>query len=707
MNRVPHCVICLSLLICAGGARSQTSDPGTTRVTVSQNGGQTQPEASDAKSGALSGSLSELFERIEDAEPVRQAGLKAALLRQVQQALPFVVLVDDAPSYLYAISQWEAMLRFPVLWDDGSVESREHIARFVRAYQPEKVLRLEDDGDWQFGRGRDERAASIEKALAKALSEQRNDWRDSIESINAQGIVSPGIVLTDPGDSAWPAALALAAGRFQPIGFMTKPAHVWKPLEPEAADLIEREAERLATSTGRSWAFQGDEIDAITLAMNTGTQIKTGSGARARLATSDRIGRREHNGAGDRWAWCGQIVGSEARVTYQAMCSLFLELDQAFIWDGYGSGEPWIQYDGSEAATALEGIGMRVELNDQPKHTIDHWYQRMVNPIGDLDGDAGSALLMLMNSKGASTKFDLPGEVAEEGRAGDLPVLEVPTALHIVHSFSLQQPMNRRTVGGRLLERGVYAYAGSVDEPYLSGFVPTPAIAQRLGAGVSFGAAVRWQSSGAKANPNDLSRVWKIAVLGDPLMTFGSAGRRVQAELQIDSLIDLDEQSKRSLKDGDYATSLQDLVLLGRDTDAARLAKALINDKPEAFTPEIALVALPALHRAGEFTAMVDCYDRLDEAGRADGLMQDLLWLASPYLLARGEMNDATLLSRVEALLRSNLRPGQEIRDAERLAMRLRARSMGSALRVLESLREGLNENQAKMLDQAIERVRR
>ncbi len=488
---------------------------------------------------------------------------------------------------------------------------------------------------------------------------------------------------------------------------MTKPADVWKPLEPEAADLIEREAERLATSSGRAWAFLGDEIDTITLAMNTGTQIKTGSGARARLATSDRIGRREHNGSGERWAWCGQIIGNESRTAYQAMCSLFLELDQAFIWDGYGNGEPWIQYDGSEAATALEGIGMRVELNDQPKHTINHWYQRMVNPIGDRDGKAGSSLLMLMNSKGASTKFDLPGDIAEEGRAGDLPILQVPSALHIVHSFSLQKPMNRRTVGGRLLERGIYAYAGSVDEPYLSGFVPTPAIAQRLAAGVAFGAAVRWQSSTVKTSNNELSRVWKIAVLGDPLLTFGSAGRRTQAELLIDSLIDLDEQSKALLKDGDYGSALENLVLLGRDTDAARLVMALIKDKPESFTPEMALIALPALYRAGEYAAIVDCYDRLDSAGRQDGLMQDLLWLASPYLIARGELNDASLLSRVEALLRSNLRAGQEIRDAERLAMHMRSRSLGAALGVLEPLREGLTENQAKMLDQAIQRVKR
>ena len=695
------CVLGALGVMCVGGvARTQPGDTTPPVIPRAQGTGQSQE-------GRVSGSVGELFKRIDEVEVIRRAGLKASLLRQAQQVLPFVIVVDDAPSYLYAISQWEALVRFPVLWDDGSIESREHIARFVRSFQPEKVLRLEDDGDWSFSGGREERVKSIERSLAKALSEQSNDWRVTIKSINDQGIVSPGVVLTDPLDDAWAAALALAAGRMQPIGFMTKPANIWKPLEPEAADLIEREAERLAASTGRSWDTQGDEIDTITLAMNTGTQIKTGGNVRARLATSDRIGRREHNGAGARWAWCGQIVGNESRVVYQAMCSLFLEIDQAFIWDGYGSRPPWNQYDGSEAAMNLKDAGLRVELNDQPKHNIDYWYQRMVNPIGDRDGGAASSLMFLMNSKGSPTRFDLPGSIAEEGRPGDMPVLQLPAAMHIVHSFSLQQPPNRKTVGGRLLERGIYAYAGSVDEPYLGGFVPTPLIARRLAAGIAFGAAIRFEEGQVKsAEGFDPGRVWKIAVLGDPLTTFGSAGHRIDAELLIDSLIDLDNRVKQLLKDTDYGGALDDLVMLGRDDDAARLSKALLNDKPELFTPQMALVALPALHRSGEFVTMVDCYERLDVAGRKDGLMQDLLWLASPYLLARGQLN-YSFLARVEALLRVNLREGQQIRDAERLAMHLRSRSLGSALSVLESLREGLNESQATMLDKAIARVKK
>ena len=86
--------------------------------------------------------------------------------------------------------------------------------------------------------------------------------------------------------------------------------------------------------------------------------------------------------------------------------------------------------------------------------------------------------------------------------------------------------------------------------------------------------------------------------------------------------------------------------------------------------------------------------------------MQDLLWLVSPYVLARGQQ-DPSLRARVESLLRVSLRKGQEINDAERLAMQLRQTSLGTALSVLEGLRPELNENQRRELDRAIARVKR
>ncbi len=655
------------------------------------------PQGAQQDSGKqISGSLPALFTKINESDPLIRAGQKAGLLRQAQKTLPFVVLVDDAESYLYALSQWEGMARFPILWDDGSVESRENNARFVRAYKPEHVLSLKDDGGWAFPDDADGRSEAIDRAIGKALNEQQSDWRPVLRSLREQGSVSPGIVLTDPSEQAWAGAAALSAGRFQAIGYMRRPARPHEKLDVELATQIENQAILLARSTGSSWNQMGDEIDAITLAMNTGTTIQTGPGKNDRFATSDRIGRHGSNGIGERWAYCGQLIGNESQTVYRAMCALFLEIDQAFVWDGYPAGRPWSFYDGSQAAQELEDKDMRVESHDLPRNTIDDWYLRLVRPIGDGEGGPGSSLLMLMNSKGSPWRFDLEGGQSEEGYSGDVPMLRVPALLHLVHSYSLYRPTNRNTVGGRLLERGVYAYVGSVDEPFLNAFVPTPDVAKRLAGGVSFAAAVRHPEF----------QLWKIAVLGDPLITVGTAGQRIDAELAIDTLVDLDDRLKQRLQDEEFAGAISDLVLLGRDEDASRLAIALMNDKAEAFTPEAALAAMGALQRAGYFVEMVDCYERLGSEGRADGMMQDLLWLVSPYVLARGEQ-DASLRARTEALLRSSLRSRQEIRDAERLAMQLRKRSLDAALGVLESLRADLSESQRAQLDRAIARVRR
>lgn len=650
----------------------------------------------------ISGTLGEVFTQIQEQEPIRRAGLRASVLKRVQATLSIVVIVEDANSYLFAIANWENAMRFPILWDDGSVESHEDIARFVRAFEPDQVLKIQGSTDSPWVGNRDKKQSVFEETLSKAVDESKSDWKEAFEELASKGIVSPGIVVTDVLDPAWPAAMALSAARLQPISFVTKPqSPARQALSVEDADSLERSAERAAQATGHSWKNIGDEIDAITLAINTGTMIKTGGGARERLATTDRIGRRESNGAGERWAWCGQIIGNESRSVYQAMCALFLSIDNGFVWDGYADKQPWSMYDGTEAGEALRDAGLDVEINDQPRYTLKDWKLRMVRPVGRVKNDQehdkpGSSTVFLMNSKGASNVFDLPGAVDGQGRPGHLPILDVPAALHLVHSFSLQSPLSRNTVGGRFLERGVYVYAGSVDEPYLQAFVPTPAIARRLSGTMAFATAVRF----------DDGDVWKITVLGDPLVTIGPAGRRIEGSIKVPGAVDLGERSKQRLKDSDYEGAIRDLSLLGRDSSVARIAIALMKDKPESFGPGAARASIPALFRAGEYTKMLDAYERLDAFGSSDNLMQDLLWLSSPYMLARAK-HDLSERSRVEALLRANIRQSQKIHDAEDLAMSIRTQSIERAVGVLEALRPTLNENQAKMLDRAIRRVRK
>ena len=667
-----------------------------------QDGGDAQSEPilsrpmGQRPSSVISGSLAEIFAQIQEQDPIRRGGLKASVLRRVQTIIPMVVVVEDADSYLFAISNWEGILRFPVLWDDGSIESHEDIARFVRAFKPKEVVRLNGHVQAPWSGDRTHKQEIFESVLGQAIDGSKLDWKASLDALADTGIVSPGIVVSDVRDTAWPAALALAAGRMQPMVFVDKYKRVNQRLSVEDSDTLEREIERGAQATGRSWKTIGDDIDAITLAINTGTMIQMGESAGGRIATTDRIGRRESQGSGARWAYTGQIIGNESRATYQAMCALFLTIDQAFIWDGYGGGQLWAQYDGTQAGQTLDKVSIETEINDEPKNSLKDWKLRMVRPVGNSDGDAGSSGVFLMNSKGSSIVFDLQGGPEGMGKPGHMPMLNVPMAMHIVHSYSLQFPMNRNTVGGRLLEHGVYVYAGSVDEPLLGGFVPTPLIARRLAGSLAFATAVRF----------DDGKVWKITVLGDPLVTFGPAGRRTEQVIDVPGGKNLGQRYKERLKASEFEGAIEDLTMLGRDTDAVRIAIALINDKPELCTPGVAMAAIPALFRMGEYTTIVDAYDRLDVDGRANNQMQDILWLSSPYLLARSAGNDAQR-SRIFALLRANIRDGQKVHDGEALAMAMRSRSMADALGVLESLRRTLDARDLKLLEKALKRVRR
>ncbi|MBL4697634.1 MAG: hypothetical protein JKX70_02250 [Phycisphaerales bacterium] len=680
-----------SLLAC--GVFAQPDSPKETILT----GTRTSVKADPTTAQPVQSSLSQVFEQILEQEPLRRAGLRASVLRQSQVVPAMVVIVESADDYLFAISQWESVVRFPILWDDGTTQSHEDIARFVRAFKPEHVIELSGDVGSSWMGTREEKQAIFDDVFGKAIDQKTSNWKQTLDQLASTGIISPGIVITDVDDSAWAGALALCAGRFQPIAFVTKPkSPMHKPMDGAHADQLERTIERAAKDTGRSWEGVGDDIDAITLALNVGTMIQAGPERKDRLATSDRIGRKDSNGRGTQWAWCGQIIGNESRSVYQAMCALFLSIDQATVWDGYSAEQPWATYDGTEAGEILRKAKIDAEVTDLPRNTLGDWKLRMVRPIGHGDANEGSSLLFLMNSHGMAHEFNLPSKTKGQGKAGHMPIFEVPAAMHMVHSFSLQKPMNRDTIGGRLIERGVYVYAGSVDEPFLQGFVPTPIVARRLAGTLSFAAAVHF----------DGGKVWKIAVLGDPLVTFGPAGRRIEANPGISGAQYLGTRFKDRLKDGDYLGVVEDLSLLGKDEAVVRIASALMKDQPERFSAKIAQASIPAMFRVGEFDGMIEAYDRLNALGKVDPLMQDLLWLSSPYLLSRW-IGDESKYTRITALLRSNIRQSQRIDDAEDLAMSMRTRSILDAIGVLESLRPTLNVREKIQLDKALARVRK
>lgn len=545
--------------------------------------------------------------------PAQRLGVRVATVRSRLPHVSRVVIVPDGRSYLQAVGAWTIDARFPVLIDDGSWLSREAIARFVRAYAPAQVVRWSAGEEGGAAEAEDENArrARIEAAVAHAWGAAEpaklNDrWKEI-------GFVPPGVVVGHAMDPAWTAAVALAAGHGQPI--------IWLDARADGggvngwfaeAKLVEFMGALEAALSRLPWKWDGlgDEIDAVTICQDMPGKTHTGPSpatVRTALATTDVIGRprgvltatERDPIMAERWAWAGQIFGSESHAASMAMCSLFLSPSRAWLFDGYDASAPWHEWDVTAAAVHLERAGLQTMVDDEGRRGIEDWRRRAAGLVNDRPNAAAvevppgilprprgvDAALIFVNTSGNQDFFDLkPGQ----GKPVDVPILRVPAAVHFVHSWSATTPADRNTVGGRWLERGAFVYMGSTYEPYLQSFMPTPLASQRLLAAFPFGAAVRL----------DRSQVWKLTVIGDPLFVMLRAGERRDLPLPdtLRGASDVAEEFAAHIKAGRFAPALECLRLLGRDRDAARLLAAIMQDKPEALTSEVALAGLGAAY---------------------------------------------------------------------------------------------------------------
>ncbi|MFZ4574534.1 MAG: hypothetical protein ACOYN0_09065 [Phycisphaerales bacterium] len=545
-----------------------------------------------------------------------------------------VVIVTDAKSYVDAIASWTPARKFPVLIDLGDRASREHIARFVRAFKPARVARWTSDatadakprgvGEASFARcGPGELRSALGSALG--MTTPPSDDAAIIARFKELNHTPAGIVLVGTGDPAWTAGLALAAGRAQPLSFIVASKSFGGAYNTDGAAAFAAGVESAAKSSGYSWDDIGDDLDAVTLALNVPVKFDPGN-TKERLALTDLVGRHvDGPKAKQRWAWCGQIPGDAAAAAYRAMCSLFLEPRSAWVFDGYESTGDWAEYDGTKAGHTLKAGGLLVETMDAPAQSASDWRTRVSRPV--------SAGLVMITTKGNNNFFDLqPGQC----RSGDIPMLDLPAAVHIVHSWSAQQPDDRSTIAGRWLERGAYAYFGSVDEPFLRAFVPTPLLAQRIVSGAPFFVAARLDSG----------PVWKTASIGDPLLTFGEVRASVDEPLPLKGAVELGGSLRELLTENKFAEAIGEMTLLGRDEDIVKLVRALEERQPARITPEVARAALLPAFRRSESRMVISLFRRLDAPARREGDLVDALWLAAYPMLKAKEPEVVELLAQ-------------------------------------------------------------
>jgi hypothetical protein len=596
-------------------------------------------------------------------------GARVAALEQRLPVVETVVLVPDEATFLAEIARWSPRGRWPVLFEDDR-----YAPLFVKRFAPRRVFRRTSVGTLPA-----DPASTREQALASVIRALGGDpARQTLQQLfEASGFLPPGIVLTDFRDPAWPAAVALAAGRGQVLEVLEGDfGTVSQSLDPTEFERVDRKVRAALDRCGFEWGGVRDAIEAITIcralpvkaegALPQGRRVEIavqGLDTNLDLATSDLLGRTE---GGERFAIVGQIFGDRVRSTYAAMCSLFLPRERIELFNTYGREGDWGVYGMTELEPILEGIGFEVETAEGAA----------AGPPGWLAFGAGTPPdVLVLNSSGEPDRMSLAGGASAQ--ASEIPRLRAPLALHMIHSFSLARPDDLGTLGGAWLEAGAYAYVGAVSEPYLASFIPPRFLLERVVNRTPFLAASR-QYEGPFVRP------WRVMTYGDPLMLVlppnaqrlpripPPGSELVPGELLRDSV----KEPMRAAAAGDVdaaAEAMRELRLLGESAIAARLWAA-IRGRPGAarMAPE----ALVVLFEQDDFRGFLQAWEMVPNH---DPSQVEMLWqLVGPRL---GALSEPAILTTLQASLRG---PRRWI-DLERLLPHLsRVLGPGIARRIVQ-----------------------
>ena len=551
-----------------------------------------------------------------------------------------VVIVPDEATYLDEISRWSLAGRWPVLIEDNF-----YAPMFVRAFKPEQVVRRAAAAPLPSDRASQQ--SMVERAVANA-------WRPPVgtppgsgpvpagtmaaptapsqlaplDAFKAVGFEPCGMVFASMGDPAWTAALALAAAHGQPIGWIDQGLGApWSSMPAASVVELADSIEKSVAATGLSWPKLGDAIDAVTLCRTASGRAIVPPGARFQLPQGANIKPDEavaltdalcRNADGSRWGVAGWIFGDATRSAYMAMSSVFLDRTSALCFNSYQSDGQWGRYGMAESVELFRQAGFEITVVDGPQATGVAWINMAMGGI--------SPDVLMVNTSGNVDFFDLWGQARM--RPEQVPIANRPLAMQFIHSWSLGTPEVIDTVGGRWLDHGVYAYVGSVWEPFLSAFVPPVLFTERFVNLVPFGWCARWTEG-------PMDALWRVTVIGDPLMTTLGPGRERPPRAKpagpdaASGEADLKQVAREALvaaqasaAPGDYARALRALVLVGDDALAAQVwAVALSKGAAAACAPD----AMGPLFRAKDADAVVAAM----RAMPADAVTlrdRDMLW---------------------------------------------------------------------------------
>jgi hypothetical protein len=477
-----------------------------------------------------------------------------------------VCLVPDVPAFLEAIAQWDERHFFPILIDEPALT-----LPFLRAFRPARVIRyagsttrrgpLGEPETLPLPESRDREWSQVLAAVARAWSSPGvADHALPVATSRPPdvGPTPPGVVLTGPEAPMLAGAVALAAGRFQPL------VRVGTLIVRGGSPDTERATRRLSDilTIGEASAFAQaiearvakvvarhdrllDDCDFLTLAGDWPyryvSDVPHGP-ASGIYAVDDLVGRVLRGPpapgwliqARQRWAYVGRLLGGPAESVARAMSSLFLQPESALFWNTYEGGEPWSSYPMGAAA---DFFGRNLSAPAAVVHRAGRladlvaWHRAVgsVNRFG----------LILLNSSGGPRMFSIAGG---PGRPADLP-RGTPPAVAMIHSFSAADLTDPQTIAGRWLAQGAFVFFGSVNEPFLLAFRPPRLVAELIEAGAPLVAALRQGESEPFGFP------WRLIYLGDPLYRPSIPRERPPSSPAIDREGDQPESARMAAAD--------------------------------------------------------------------------------------------------------------------------------------------------------------
>ena len=555
-------------------------------------------------------------------------GFRVATLERERKVVDQVVLVPDSATYVAEIAQWTASTRWPVLFDEPRFAPS-----FIRAFKPARVIRRESVGAWPDARV--DREALVRAATVAKSSNP-----------------TAGVVLTSMQDPAWTAAVALAAGRCQPITFLDGDfGDEFATLDANRFTELRTRVDAAAEASGVPWRGLGDAIETVTICRSIAVRCTPMLSPQLRLnvsglpqpvraeeplSTMDCLARHEN---GVRWGVASWIFGPQDRSAFVAMSSMFLGPGETWLMSQYPDTQGWKAYAPQAAATRLAKTDITTRVVVGHEMSLDSWRRQLMGGF-----DCG---MLWLNSHGQQWEFALENNVM--ANVNDVPLTDVPCALHCIHSFSLAQPANPESIGGRFIEQGIYCYHGSMFEPFLPAFVPPELLAERV-------AYLAPLLVSARVYEGPFALPWRTTGYGDPLHLAmipqrygveriappddGSVALRATAIAALQSL-------KSAPSDAAFASAMRDLVMIGED---ALAISVWTMSQQAGDTKSTATDALGPLFRARDFNAFLEAF-AASGTHRADDLT--MLWHLAGARLGNMSGDEG---KRAVALLSRNMR---------------------------------------------------